>query len=132
MPDASTAQQPHQEPRKKTVGFTQATIYWFQMDYGGSAVPDATGPPIGLARRHVDLETIDLFPGQPQPCVERKWRRRVGRLDLAKRIVLLQKAGYSRMDIMQMCREAITIRQSRAASSNNDQGGAYKINFDGE
>ncbi|ETW03054.1 hypothetical protein H310_05484 [Aphanomyces invadans] len=104
--------EPAPAPSMKRLEFTTATIYVFDLDHGGSAVPADTGPPIGLARRHSRKEHIDLT----SPVSWASKRSRVRKFDHNERMNLLQAASYSRKEIARFCFDAIDIRKSRLAT----------------
>ncbi|KAF0689325.1 hypothetical protein As57867_019157, partial [Aphanomyces stellatus] len=91
------------------------TVYVFDVDHGGSALPADTGPPVGLARRHSRQERIDLSGGDALDS-PRCRRRRVRKFDHAERMTLLKTAKYSTKEIADFCFEAIDIRKSRLAT----------------
>ncbi|KAG9415280.1 hypothetical protein AC1031_008723 [Aphanomyces cochlioides] len=102
------------ESRRKRLEFTTATIYVFEIDHGGSALPAETGPPVGLARRHSHLEHIDL-KALPHTKSSRA-SRRVRKYNHHERMDLLKAANYSMKEIADFCFEAIDIRKSRLAT----------------
>ncbi|OQR91962.1 hypothetical protein THRCLA_22422 [Thraustotheca clavata] len=91
----------------KRLQFTTVTIYEFPLTYGGSAVPEDTGPPIGLASTHVHHSVARLDE-------DKKPRRgRVARWPHADRVEVLKKACFTQKEIAAICFEAIDIRRSR-------------------
>ncbi|RHY70215.1 hypothetical protein DYB30_006421 [Aphanomyces astaci] len=96
----------------KRLAFTTATIYVFDLDHGGSALPADTGPPVGLARRHSRQERIDLT----SPVSWATKRSRVRKFDHNERMNLLKAANYSMKEIAAFCFDAIDIRKSRLAT----------------
>ncbi|KAF0716493.1 Aste57867_2820 [Aphanomyces stellatus] len=101
---------------KKRVHFGTVTTYLFPLAYGGSAVPKDQGPPIGLASKHTQKACQDLHDtsntGQ---------RSRVRKFDHAERMALLQKAGYTSKEVVEMCLEAIDIRKSSLETEEDDK-----------
>ncbi|KAF0699049.1 Aste57867_10363 [Aphanomyces stellatus] len=95
---------------KKRVRFGTVTTFTFSLAYGGSAVPRGQGPPIGLAQTHAQQECQYVDEISTDAC------RRVCFFDHVDRILLLQRAGYSRKEVADMCVEAIGVRQSRECS----------------
>ncbi|KAF0699044.1 Aste57867_10358 [Aphanomyces stellatus] len=100
---------------KKRVRFGTVTTYLFPLAYGGSAVPKDQGPPIGLASKHSreacqELQNTNM--GQ---------QSRVRKFDHAERMSLLQKAGYTSNEVVEMCLEAIEIRKSRLETEVDDE-----------
>ncbi|OQS07522.1 hypothetical protein THRCLA_00471 [Thraustotheca clavata] len=94
----------------KRLTFTTATIYEFDVEYGGSALPSTTGPPIGLSRAHKAVQTIDLND------MEIDAKSCLGKYEHLERITLLKKAGYQAQDIALFCLEAMELRNSRTTS----------------
>ncbi|KAF0699048.1 Aste57867_10362 [Aphanomyces stellatus] len=91
--------------------FGTVTTFVFPLAYGGSAIPRDQGPPLGLAKTHVREEC--------QPLATMSYNSspsRVEKFDHVERMMLLQKAGYSRKDVAEMCFDAIAVRQSREDS----------------
>ncbi|ETV93852.1 hypothetical protein H310_12204 [Aphanomyces invadans] len=99
--------------RKRTlphrVQFTTATTFLFDVAYGGSAVPNESGPPIGLARRHSDSTDTDLS----QYLDATSPRGTVRKFDHVERIALLKAAAYPVKEITDFCFDAIDVRKSR-------------------
>ncbi|EQC31056.1 hypothetical protein SDRG_11242 [Saprolegnia diclina VS20] len=89
--------------RRKQVQFSTVTTFEFKVDYGGSAVPTATGPPIGLARRHWRARTTAVAN---VTGVVRKF-------DHFERIQLLKQAKYDVKDIAAFCLDAVAARAAR-------------------
>ncbi|KAH9118273.1 hypothetical protein LEN26_012220 [Aphanomyces euteiches] len=108
----STSSLAEHESKRKRLEFTTATIYVFEIDHGGSALPAETGPPVGLARRHTHLEHIDLKAHTKASRAS----RRVRKYNHHERMDLLKAANYSMKEIADFCFEAIDIRKSRLAT----------------
>ncbi|KDO34028.1 hypothetical protein SPRG_01302 [Saprolegnia parasitica CBS 223.65] len=89
--------------RRKHVQFSTVTTFEFKVDYGGSAVPTETGPPIGLARRHWRAKTTAVANATG---VVRKF-------DHFERIQLLKQAKYDVKDIAAFCLDAVAARAAR-------------------
>ncbi|KAF0690815.1 Aste57867_17831 [Aphanomyces stellatus] len=96
--------------KKKSLSFTSATTFVFPVAYGGSAIPETAGPPIGLATHHVTSSTIDLSSISPRRRYERTGVHRFSHLE---RVRLLKAAKYTGRDIACFCSEAMDIRSSR-------------------
>ncbi|KDO35542.1 hypothetical protein SPRG_00388 [Saprolegnia parasitica CBS 223.65] len=90
----------------KRLRFSTVTTYEFPLTYGGSAVPEATGPPIGLAPVHVH-ETVAALLASPAR------RGRVAKWPHDARMEVLKRAAFSPQEIASICFEAIDIRRSR-------------------
>ncbi|OQR82990.1 hypothetical protein ACHHYP_15224 [Achlya hypogyna] len=99
----------HSAPTAKRVRFTTETTYFFDIAYGGSALPSESGPPIGLAPSHCHRTTAALASPAAAPAK----RRAVRKFDHLERIELLKAADYHVKDIAQFCFEAMDVRNSR-------------------
>ncbi|KAF0692009.1 Aste57867_16851 [Aphanomyces stellatus] len=97
-------------PKKAALTFTTTTTYLFHVAIGGSALPSETGPAIGLASTHFDVQVDPITPSK------RCRRGRVRKFNHLERITLLKDAHFPVCDIAAYCSEAIDIRQSRAAT----------------
>ncbi|OQR82809.1 hypothetical protein ACHHYP_15519 [Achlya hypogyna] len=89
----------------KRLTFSTVTTYEFPLTYGGSAVPDETGPPIGLAPVHTRASVTALSSAHKP--------RRVAKWPHADRVAVLQNADFTPAEIAAICFEAIDIRRSR-------------------
>ncbi|CAK4817408.1 unnamed protein product [Aphanomyces euteiches] len=99
--------QRNSEAKKKSLCFSSATTFVFPLDYGGSAIPETAGPPIGLAAHHVDSTTIDIS------SISRPPRSGVQRFSRLERVRMLKAAKSTGSDIACFCSEATDIRSSR-------------------
>ncbi|KDO34678.1 hypothetical protein SPRG_00741 [Saprolegnia parasitica CBS 223.65] len=92
--------------KAKRVQFTTETTYYFDVAYGGSALPSESGPPIGLAPNHCHRTTAAVVMSATK-------RRHVRKFDHLERIELLKAADYHVKEIAQFCFEAMDVRNSR-------------------
>ncbi|OQS07519.1 hypothetical protein THRCLA_00474 [Thraustotheca clavata] len=93
---------------KKRVQFSTETTYYFDIAYGGSALPSESGPPIGLAASHCHRTTTNVDAAN----INGK-RKQLRKYDHLERIELLKAADYHVKEIAQFCFEAMDVRKHR-------------------
>ncbi|ETV73113.1 hypothetical protein, variant 2 [Aphanomyces astaci] len=106
---------PAHPSKKKSLCFSSVTTFVFPLDYGGSAIPECAGPPIGLAAYHVNSTTVDISSNTTRSSFVRSTSAGNGvhRFSHLERVRMLKAAKYTGRDIAYFCSEATDIRSSR-------------------
>ncbi|RHY02248.1 hypothetical protein DYB36_010516 [Aphanomyces astaci] len=106
-PERHTSRQIETPLSRRGVTFTTETTYMFHVAHGGSAVPNRSGPPIGLAKSHFHVACTAIRPDR------RRHRRAVQKFDPSERVALLKAAAYNESEIAAFCVDAFVVRKSR-------------------
>ncbi|CAK4066890.1 unnamed protein product [Aphanomyces euteiches] len=106
--EKSCLRKPEKRSRKRRrVTFAMATEYTFQVGYGESTLPDGNLPGVGLCGTPIKVESSGVKDDS---------RGMVYRYSLRDRYLLLQRAGFTRENILALMHEQQKLHESRVCS----------------